>query len=101
MKESIKAYSKQKSIVKKALSQAGYESIKISNGYYYFSGFAFKGGNIIYFSIPDVSYNSDVKLMIRTAKDYRDFTGGSNNFCQMDIESIQTLANRLTNTVVA
>ena len=101
MKESIKAYSKQKSLVKKALNQAGYESIKISNGYYYFSGFAFKGGNIIYFSIPDVRHNNDDKLMIRTAKDYRDFTGGSNNFCQMDIESIQTLANRLTNTVVA
>ena len=101
MKESIKAYSKQKSIVKKALSQAGYESIKISNGFYYFSGFAFKGGNIIYFSIPDVRHFNDDKLLIRTAKDYRDFTGGSNNYCQMDIESIQTLANRLTNTVVA
>ena len=105
MKESIKAYSKQKSLVKKALSQAGYESIKISNGFYYFSGFAFKGGNIIYFSIPDVrhgfSFRNDDKLLIRTAKDYRDFTGGSNNYCQMDIESIQTLANRLTNTVVA
>ena len=101
MKESIKAYSKQKSLVKKALNQSGYESIKISNGFYYFSGFATKDGNIIYFSISDVRHSNDDKLLIRTAKDYRDFTGGYNAYCEMDIESIQTLANRLTKTVVA
>ena len=99
MKESISAYSKQKSIAKKALKSAGFENIKISNGYYSFSGFATKNEKIIYFSIPDVRHEMRNELMIRTAKDYRDFTGGGNCFCQIDIESIQTLANRLIGTI--
>jgi hypothetical protein len=100
MKESIKAYSKEKSIVKKALRNAGFENIKVSNGYYYFSGFATKNNQSIYFSISDVrhfpSTGGGADLLIRTAKDYKDYTGGSNNYSSLDIEEIQELANKLT-----
>ena len=100
MKESVQAYSKQKSIVKKALKTAGFENIKISNGYYYFSGFATKNNKVIYFSISDVRHfpptGGGADLLIRTAKDYKDYTGGSNNFTGLDIPDIQQLANYLT-----
>ncbi len=96
MKESIKAYSKQKSTVKKALKNAGFEDIKISNGHYYFSGFATKNEKVIYFSISDVRHGFDGKVLIRTAKDYRDFSGGGNNYARLDIsDSIENTANYL------
>ncbi len=98
MRESVKAYSKEKSLVKKALRDANFEDIKVSNGYYYFSGFAKKNNKIIYYSLSDVRHYSKNHnpLLIRTAKDYKDFTGGSNNFCLLDKENIQELANHLT-----
>ena len=96
MRESIKAYSKQKSTVKKALKNAGFENIKISNGHYYFSGFATKNEKVIYFSISDVRHFFDNKVLIRTAKDYKDYTGGGNNFARLDIsDSIENTANYL------
>ena len=96
MKESIKAYSKQKSIVKKALRDANFEDIKVSNGYYYFSGFAKKNNQTIYYSISDVRHFPEDNVLIRTAKDYKDYTGGGNNFCSLEINEIQKLANYLT-----
>jgi len=64
MKESISAYSKQKSITKKALRNAGFENIKVSNGHYYFSGFATKNNQVIYFSISDRTISSSVNLNV-------------------------------------
>ena len=95
MKESIKAYSKQKSTVKKALKNAGFENIKISNGYYYFSGFATKNEKVIYFSISDVRHFPEDKVLIRTAKDYKDYTGGGNTYAQLENDSIVDQANYL------
>ena len=95
MRESIKAYSKQKSTVKKALKNAGFENIKISNGHYYFSGFATKNEKVIYFSISDVRHFPEDKVLIRTAKDYKDFTGGGNNYAQLENDSIVDKANYL------
>jgi len=33
--------------------------------------------------------------MIRTAKDYKDYTGGSNNFCELNVEAIMKLSDKL------
>ncbi len=99
MKESIKAYSKEKSLVKKALRDANFEDIKVSNGYYYFSGFATKNNQKIYFSIPDVRHfpsNGEADVLIRKASDYKDYSGGSNNFCPLEKKAISQLANYLT-----
>ena len=94
-----KAYSKEKSIVRKALKQADFTDIKFLNGHYYFSGFATKNNKAIYFSIPDVRHfpptGGAADLLIRTAKDYKDYTGGSNNYSSLKTEEIQTLANKL------
>ena len=94
-----KAYSAEKSIVRKALKQANFTDIKFSNGHYYFSGFATKNNKAIYFNISDVRHFSPTgggaDLLIRTAKDYKDYTGGSNNYSSLKTEEIQTLANKL------
>ena len=94
-----KAYSKEKSIVRKALKEADFTDIKFLNGYYYFSGFATKNNKAIYFSISDVRHfpptGGGADLLIRTAKDYKDYTGGSNNYSSLETEEIQELSNKL------
>lgn len=50
-----------------------------NKGHFYISGFFTKDKQIYYFSISDVRYFGVSKLLIRTAKDYNDFTGGRNN----------------------
>ena len=96
---STKSYSKEKSIVRRALKEADFTDIKFSNGHYYFSGFATKNNKVIYFSISDVRHfpptGGGADLLIRTAKDYKDYTGGSNNFSSLDIKDIQELSNKL------
>jgi len=50
-----------------------------NKGHFYISGFFTKDKQVYYFSISDVRYFGVSKLLIRTAKDYNDFTGGRNN----------------------
>jgi hypothetical protein len=90
-----KAYNAEKNMVRKALKEADFTDIKFSNGHYYFSGFATKNNKIIYFSISDVRYFPNDDLLIRTAKDYKDYTGGYNNYSSLDIKDIQKLSNKL------
>jgi hypothetical protein len=64
------------------LKKMGCTKIEIGRGHFYISGFfTSQSGQIYYFSLSDVrsgyEYNS---LLYRTAKDYKDFTGGSNQF---------------------
>ena len=94
-----KAYNIEKSIVRRSLKQADFTDIKFLNGHYQFSGFATKNNKAIYFSISDVRHfpptGGGADLLIRTAKDYKDYTGGSNNYSSLKTEEIQTLANKL------
>lgn len=69
--------------LKKALELYGGVNIEIHNGYNYRSGFFEKGGRLYYFSTCDIRYSSQDSLnnvLIRTAKDRKDFTGGSNTY---------------------
>lgn len=50
-----------------------------NEGHFYISGFFTKDKQAYYFSISDVRFFGVSKLLIRTAKDYNDFTGGRNN----------------------
>lgn len=95
MKDSIAAYSKEKSIVKKALKDGGFENVSISNGYYYFSGFATKNGKVIYFSCSDVRHFKGDRFLIRKAAHYKDYTGETNNWCKQNVEEFLKLANQL------
>ena len=89
------SYNEEKNIVRKALKQADFTDIKFSNGHYYFSGFATKNEKVIYFSISDVRHFPEDKVLIRTAKDYRDFTGGGNTYARLENDSIVDQANYL------
>lgn len=68
--------------LKKALELYGGVNIEVHNGYNYRSGFFEKNGQLYYFSTCDIRYNSqDINnILIRTAKDRKDFIGGPNTY---------------------
>jgi hypothetical protein len=71
-----------KSEFTKELQTIGATDIVFSRGHFYVSGFFTVSGQAYYFSISDVR-GSDYRmpqLMYRTAKHYKDFTGGANRW---------------------
>lgn len=58
---------------------------KFSIGHFYCSGF-FKlpDNRIYYWSISDVRWFNDGNMLIRTAKGFDDYSGGSNNFIKIE-----------------
>ena len=68
--------------ITKELKSIGAENIQIKRGHFYVSGFFTVGGKCFYISLPDVRGSEIVipKVLYRTAKDYKDFTGGANNY---------------------
>jgi hypothetical protein len=69
---------------KKAIEVLGYNIIKYSKGYNFRTAFATdSNGDMFYFSIEDLR-DTTPKLMYRTARDTKDYTGGSNRW---DMES--------------
>lgn len=56
--------------------------------------FELNNGNIYYFSIGDLRWNKC--FLIRTAKDFEDYTGGSNDYCNTkDFERFMTDLRRI------
>jgi len=78
----------------KELESIGATDIQIGKGHFYVSGFFTLGTQAWYFSISDVrgmyyslainSYSCMNKLMYRTAKDYKDYTGGYNRYAKIE-----------------
>jgi hypothetical protein len=61
--------------------EKGCTNIKMDYGFYFFSGFfTAPSGQVFYFSASDVRHFGYDRLLIRTAKDYKDYTGGSNDY---------------------
>ena len=78
-------FRKEKSRLTKIFKEKGCTDIEMNYGFYYFSGFfTAPSGQIYYFSCSDVRHFSYNQLLIRTAKDYKDFTGGSNQYVGID-----------------
>ena len=81
-----------KSMINEELKAVGGTDYQQSKGtHYYVSGFFKVGEQAYYISIPDVRYENPnrINLLIRTAKDYRDFTGGTNHYIDfMEHENI-------------
>ena len=69
-----------------------------SMGHFYLSGFfKTKDEKIFYFSISDVRHFNDKNLLIRTAENFTDYSGGSNGYVEIDKnlkESINNIINR-------
>lgn len=77
----------------------GLELAGYSKGHYYISGFVQnrETKKFAYFSISDVRGNPNTwqkAVLVRTAKDTKDFTGGSNNFVAYDV--VAKVAKELT-----
>lgn len=69
--------------LKKALEALGYTKVKINRNYNYRSGFMEKDGQTFYFSTRDLrgcDFSDNHFLLIRTAKDQNDYTGGENTY---------------------
>jgi len=76
-----------------------FELVSFDRGHFYISGFLQNKitNKMVYFSSGDVRFFKDnwyVNLLIRTAKDNKDYTGGSNN--ETTFENIGQKAEQLT-----
>jgi hypothetical protein len=77
----------------------GGEVTKFFKGHFYVCGFIKVGEKYVYFSISDVRFNMDdwhKRVLIRTAKDDLDYSGGGNNFTTLENfkESVEKLLQR-------
>jgi len=73
----------------KELTKKNFDLVGWSVGHFIISGFLQdKGtGKFVYFSLPDVRFDRNgwaEKVLVRTAKDAKDFSGGSNWFCKLE-----------------
>ena len=93
--EEFKAFCRTfKSEFSKELQAIGATKVEFHNGHFYISGFFTIGTQAWYFSLSDVrgfeyglKLNPDSchnKLLYRTAKDYKDYTGGQNRFAKIE-----------------
>ena len=68
-------------------------------GYFYYSAFFKKDDKCVYIYVGDVRYNSNWydKVLFRTAKNEKDYTGGPNRFCSYgNLENeVNSLLNRI------
>jgi len=72
--------------------------IIFSKGHFEVSGFfKMSNGKIYYFSIGDVREYRVFGMLIRTAKDFKDYTGGCNNYVSLQFKEkfIEDLSNFL------
>lgn len=79
-----------KSELTKILTDKGCTKIEIGKGHFYVSGFfTAPSGQVYYISLPDVRGNVN-SMMYRTAQHYKDYTGGSNQWIDLnDVENIR------------
>jgi hypothetical protein len=79
-------YKKEMKKIKKILIEKGCSNIETSCQFYYFYGyFTSKTGQIYYFSCSDVRHFDYDQILYRTAKSYKDFTGGSNQYISVNL----------------
>ena len=83
-------FRKEKARITKYLKEKGCTNIEMSYGFYYFLGFfTSASGQVYYFSCSDVRHFGYDKLLYRTAKHYKDFTGGGN--CYVDVKELRKM----------
>ena len=80
-KEFARTFSK---MVREQLKEVGGTNYEQNTGHYYVSGFFTVGEQAYYISISDVRYFDVNNILIRTAKDYKDFHGGTNHYINIE-----------------
>lgn len=78
----------------------GATDFEYNKGYYYVSGFFKVNDQHFYFSISDVRLFYDNNLLIRTAKDNKDYTGGSNNYVKIKSGMYKDIARKFNLDIV-
>lgn len=78
------------------LKKKGASDIKIYSGHFYISGFFTFKEKYFYFSIGDVRCGS-MRMMWRTAENYKDFTGVSNHFLSESVDMIEFMFEDIEN----
>jgi len=77
-----------KKMMNAELKKVNGENLKMNTGHYYVSGFFTVDEQVWYFSISDVRYFPEETIhngmLIRTAKDYKDYTGGQNQYIRIE-----------------
>lgn len=60
--------------------------VELNIGHFYFSGFISKDNKYCYFSIEDLRDSKSCfdDILFRSARDNKDFTGGSNHYCSCE-----------------
>lgn len=82
-------FKREKTRLTKIFKEKGCTDIQMNYGFYYFSGFfTSPSGQPYYFSCFDVRHFNYDRLLIRTAKHYQDYSGGSNQYCGISKEEL-------------
>lgn len=82
-------FRREKKRLTEILKAKGCTQIELGYGFYYFSGFfTSPSGQVYYLSCSDVRHFDYNRLLIRTAQHYKDYTGGSNQYCSTDKQSL-------------
>lgn len=96
--EFLNFYRTFKSEFTKELQSIGATDIQIGKGHFYVSGFFTIDGQAWYFSLSDVrgmeyclNQSCMGKLLYRTAKNYKDYTGGQNRFAKIETGMAQNM----------
>ena len=78
---------KYKNMLKEIIGQIGGELIKFNKNHYCFSAFVKRGSRYAYLSVSDVRFFPNAwkrNILVRTAKNEKDFSGGSNNYTSLE-----------------
>lgn len=74
-------FRKEKNRITRNLKEMGCTKIELDYGFNYFYGFFTSStGQVYYLSCSDVRHFGYTQLLYRTAKHYKDYSGGSNNY---------------------
>lgn len=78
---------KYKNYIKKVAKEVNGELVKFNPNHYEFSCFVKRNDKYVYISICDVRYFKNQwynNILIRTAQNEKDYSGGRNNYCSLD-----------------
>ena len=84
----------------KELDKVGAENYTMSRGHFYVSGFFQLGEQWYYFSISDVRFFPDKRMLIRTADHPKDYTGGRNEYVNIETNMFLKYFHRPTTVEV-
>ena len=80
--------------LRKLCRENGWELVNVGRNHYCFSCFFKKQDKFVYLSIADVRFSENTwydRILVRTAKNDKDYTGGQNQFCNLpNLESFIT-----------